>query len=290
MMLFSAILRLHALHPAIVPAAHGHKTHGAFLELVRRADPEAAAQLHDTNARKPFTTSPLRGFRVGREGDLLLRAGDEGWLRVTLAGDDYFRLFISHFTRWQSVAQLTIGAADLLVSAVLVTPGSHPWAGYTTPEDLMAQAAPDPHIRLELATPTAFSVGDGEIELSPRSDLVFDSLKRKWEKWCDAPLPAPWPERKWFWDNVVTAVDSLQRVRWRFENRVQLGMVGQFDYRIRPTDEATLRLLNGLADFAFYAGLGQKTTQGMGQVRRIARSSNSLIVEPAGDAHDHMTP
>jgi len=267
--LYSAILRLHALHDAIVPAAHGHKTHAAFLDLVQRVDPKVATEFHDNNARKPFTVSPLRGFRVGQEGDLLLRAGDEGWLRVTVAGDDYFRLFIGNFTRWQSVAQLAIGAADLLVSAVLVTPGSHAWAGYTTPEDLSAQAKPDAHVRFELATPMAYSVGDGDVELWPRPDLVFDGLKRKWEKWCDAPLPAPLPERKWFWDNVLTAPDCLQKVRWQFENRVQLGVTGQFAYRIRRADEPTLRLLNALADFAFYAGLGQKTTQGMGQVRRI---------------------
>jgi len=299
MMLFSSLLHLHALHDTVVPEAHGNKTHGAFMELMRRADPQVATWLHDKNGRKPFTASPLRGFRAERDGALRLRAGDEGWLRITLAGDEYFRLFLSRFMDWESSAQLAIGGANFAVSAVTTTPEGHSWAGYTTPEVLMAGAKRETSIAFELATPTAFSMGNNEVELSPRPDLLFDSLARKWAEWCGStPLPAALPKREWFWEHARVSDLRLRRECWRFERFMQLGTVGYVSYRIVEAEEFVLRALNTLADFAFYAGVGRKTTQGMGQVRRIVphsgsnspaaplRSASGIVTEQAGETHE----
>lgn len=267
--LFSSLLHLHTLHDAVIPEAHGHQSHAAFLALMQQADPQVAAWLHDENRRKPFTVSPLRSFRPAHSEQLRVRAGEEGWLRLTLAGDDYFRLFLGRFAEWGGAARLTIGRADFTVSAILTTPGSHPWAGYLTPQDLLEKASSESEIRLELATPTAFSMGDGEVELMPRPDLVFGGLARKWKEWCNVPLPGPLPDRTWLLEHVRTADMQLDRVRWRYEHRLQLGAVGQIAYRVFKADPVTLCTLNVLADFAFFAGLGQKTTQGMGQARRL---------------------
>jgi CRISPR-associated endoribonuclease Cas6 len=239
---------------------------------MRRADADVATWLHDKNGRKPFTASPLRGFRAERDGALRLRTGDEGWLRITLAGDEYFRLFLSRFMDWGTAARLTIGEADFAVSAVTTTPEGHPWAGYTTPEVLMAGAKRETSIAFELATPTAFSMGNDEVELSPRPDLLFDSLARKWAEWCGStPLPAALPKREWFWEHARVSDLRLRRECWRFDRYVQLGTAGYVSYRVVNADEAVLHTLNTLADFAFYAGVGRKTTQGMGQVRRTNR-------------------
>jgi CRISPR/Cas system endoribonuclease Cas6 (RAMP superfamily) len=39
-------------------------------------------------------------------------------------------------------------------------------------------------------------------------------------------------------------------------------------------DEAMARLLNLLADFAFYSGVGYKTTMGMGMVKRTGEGQS----------------
>lgn len=268
-LLFSSILRLHALHEAAVPAAHGRLAHAAFLDLIRQADPTVAEQLHNTNGRKPFTASPLSGFRrsAATEGALHLRVGDEGWLRVTLAGDDYFRLFVQRFMQIGGTPQITIGAATFAVSAIETSPTAHPWAGFTPLETLLTDAQPNPHLAFELVTPTAFSMGHNQVELWPRPDLVFGGLARKWVEWGGEPLALP--PRDQLLELLRTSDLRLMRTRWRYEARVQLGVTGFIAYRAFDVPPETLKVLNALADFVFYAGLGQKTTQGLGQARRL---------------------
>ena len=49
----------------------------------------------------------------------------------------------------------------------------------------------------------------------------------------------------------------------------QIGFVGEVTYRALNTDRYWLSLINVLADYAFFAGVGYGTTQGMGQCRRV---------------------
>ncbi|MBI1800750.1 MAG: hypothetical protein HYR71_03875 [Chloroflexi bacterium] len=130
--LYSSVLRLHAIHDGALEPTQGHHAHAAFLHIVEQVDPILSQRLHDSNARKPFTLSPLRGLPPPRRGEVCLRAGDECWLRVTLAGERMFETFIQRFMQGEVRPTLRLGEAHFAVSAVLTTPGSHAWAGYTT--------------------------------------------------------------------------------------------------------------------------------------------------------------
>lgn len=49
-----------------------------------------------------------------------------------------------------------------------------------------------------------------------------------------------------------------------------IDCVGEISYRILGDVEAiAIKQINALADYALYAGLGRKTTMGMGMVRRV---------------------
>ena len=49
-----------------------------------------------------------------------------------------------------------------------------------------------------------------------------------------------------------------------------IGVVGEISYRILGDIEPIqIKQINALADFALYAGIGRKTTMGMGMLRRI---------------------
>jgi len=50
-----------------------------------------------------------------------------------------------------------------------------------------------------------------------------------------------------------------------------IGCVGAIAFQILgEVDWLTIKQINTLSDFAFYAGVGRKTTMGMGIVRRIS--------------------
>ena len=81
--LFSSVVRLHALRDGHIPQTQGHLAHAAFHDLVGQVDADLARVLHDANARKPFTLSPLHGLPIAGEVTALV---DEV---TALYGDGY---------------------------------------------------------------------------------------------------------------------------------------------------------------------------------------------------------
>ena len=276
--LYSAIIQLRAARACVIPQTQGRFAYAAFLSLVEEADPFLAQALHDAPSNKPFTVSQLRGLPQAHDGEIRLRAGHDCWLRVTLAGDDLFQTFINGFLYGDpstgsghgSRPCIRLGEVVLDVLGVLNTPGSHPWAGYTTTEELL-QTKPQDSIAFEFAAPMSFSLGDNRVEIMPRPELLFTALHKKWGQWCGQELSPPL-SRDWLRENVLVSDWQLHSRMLRYGAQTQVGSEGRVTFRVFDGEgegpEARY-LLNVLADFAFYAGVGRKTTQGMGQVRRI---------------------
>ena len=272
-MLFSAVCTLHAVEDTTLPATHGHLGHAAFLALIDSVQPALAQALHDTPGRKPFTVSSLRGLPRPRDGRCRLLAGAGCWLRLTLLGQELFTAFMERLLTGPH-ATIRLGRARFQVSQVLTTPGSHPWAGYATAGELRAGAGTGHRIRLVFASPTAFSVGrtdDGKkrrMVVFPQPELVWASLRGSWNAFTDDEIPIEF--ERWVERNVVVReVRSWRTAMHRFRNGVQVGGRGDIIFEALDDDSVNLHTLNALADFSFYAGIGTKTTMGMGQTRRL---------------------
>lgn len=277
--LYASVIHLVAEHEVRLEKPGGQHAHAAFLELVREIDPELAARLHDTNGRKPFTTSPLMtwaqggrgetGPALGRHETVRLPVGWEGWLRVTLLDEGLFRVFIDHFLLGSARPRLRLGDAHFLVKEVLTTPGSHPWAGTVRTDELRGLLdLPAPRrLGLRLATPTAFSLGGERVSTFPSPDLVFMNLVRAWEG-LGEDHGISGPLREYVSAQVLAGAYRLHTEPFLIQNQTQLGAVGEVEYvRLDGTDHPLGRALNLLAQFAFFAGLGRKTAMGMGMVR-----------------------
>jgi CRISPR-associated endoribonuclease Cas6 len=192
--------------------------------------------------------------------------------------------------------------------------------------DLASPAAQ--HIGLEFRSPTAFS--DGQVawgkrmHLFPDPDRVFDRLARVWNEWApstlalDALLIQQYA-REW----IVVAQHELTTRLFHFDRYSQVGFTGTCLYRLMdvgrragpglapassdqrgspapgsgraPTAAgaglAPAQALHLLAEFAFYAGVGQKTAMGMGQARPLRQAgmlhSASRPVS-TGSHHQHV--
>src|SRR5690606_21910010 len=83
-------------------------------------------------------------------------------------------------------------------------------------------------------------------------------------------------------ENLIEAVEKYAEGNWRtvihhiepkaltLHNYPQLGAIGKVEYqRLADGDSPLARAFSLLADLAFYTGIGRKTTQGMGMVRRV---------------------
>lgn len=276
MKLYSSVIHLLNLHSVTIPPPGGQHAHGAFFSIVEAVDPDLSAKLHDLRGkgeRKPFTVSPVMGLpRSERKtSEVYLREGWQCWLRVTMLNEALFRTFIEYFldVRGKELPRIRLGDAHFAVSEILSTPGSHPWAGFVTLEDLQRRLdEPAPaSITLEFHSPTSFSLGQ-HYELIPYPRLVFGNLATAWKALSGEDLVAA--VEKYAEANLRLVVHRLERKPIQLQNHPQLGSVGQVEYQfIRPEDTPLARALNLLADLAFFSGVGRKTTQGMGMTRRI---------------------
>ena len=297
--LYSCVVFLTADGPAVLPATQGHHAHAAFLDMVRGVDPGLAAWLHDARGRKPFTIGPLRGLPQPRRGEIQVPAGWTCWLRFTFLAQPVFESFRSALLCGSLQPRLRLGSGWFLISEVRYGPGSHPWAGWTTAEALAARmglpgappapapAASEEHDReaaaddapvtfsFELASPTAWSLG-GErgrrVEVLPAPALFFGSLVASWNAWFGERLGRIDPTlREYVAQAVVVSRMELATRMYRYQEHLQVGTVGRITYRLLDSPRAPeARILDVLADLAFYSGVGYRTTMGMGQVRRLA--------------------
>ncbi len=265
--LVACMMRLVALEGATLERTQGHRAHALFLELMRQADPALAAMLHADGLVKPFTVAPLQ--ERGRR----LQAGDEYLVRLALLRSDLYLPFASAFLRG-APPELHVGTARFAVREVQTTPQGHPWAGVASWQELLAGGRPAETISLTFATPAAFTKsaderGNKRIGLFPEPEAVFGSLLRRWNVLAPAPMPDDLLDRL----EVLPSRYELSTAMLQFGKGPQLGFAGSCAYQVRGP-ETERRLLATLADAAFFLGVGYKTTQGMGLVRRDRRGPN----------------
>jgi CRISPR-associated endoribonuclease Cas6 len=303
--LYATVVKLVAIQDGKLPATQGRLAHAAFLDIIRAVDPELAETLHAGRGRKPFTVSPLRGLPRSQEGHIPVQRGRTAWLRFTLMGGDLFTTFTRRFlaptpTLPQSGGgsregappphgreragvgagvTISIGQITFAVGEVLTTPGSHPWAGYATPGELGGRWASTPpdqvprQIKLELASPTVFSrrsvEGMGKfMDPIPTPAMLFGSVAAVWNEHMPTPLDKG-AIRAYAEETVVVGLYNLRSKMFRYWGQPQIGATGTITYLLKDKkNRDMIRTLNTLADFAFYSGVGYKTTMGMGQVRR----------------------
>lgn len=283
--LYSLALTLQAERPATLPATSGHQAHAALLAAIREADPDLARLLHAAGPSvRPFTVSPLLGVRAGRKETVEIAPERPCTLRITLLQDALYRELMGRFLEDPGRPAIRLGEARFLITQVQTTPGSSPWAGYTTWEALLSQARADKRVTLDFLSPTAFSLGQRpwgkRFHVLPEARFVFGSLLRSWNALAPAGLALPADALGDYLENdvVILEISQLRTAMWRYPRHLQVGFLGRVSYGLKGADTALRRQLNALADFAFYAGVGYKTTMGMGQTRRVGGASNPTNV------------
>jgi CRISPR-associated endoribonuclease Cas6 len=274
-MLYSIILKLTPTCEVTIGATVGHQAHAAFLRTVRESDPALAEVLHLPNLpTRPFTVSPLLGVSRARDGEVRLSPEQDYFLRFTVLYPPIFERFMARFLHGDGRPAIRLGRARFQLSQVLNTPGSHPWAGYATWAQLVAEACPEPEIELEFTSPTAFGFGQQEwgkkIVVLPEPTLVFGNLAKSWNDLAPPPLQLDRNALRAYVEQhaVVKRMENVSTQMLRFSRSPQVGFVGRIAYGLMGDNDPARCQLNALADYAFYAGVGIKTTMGMGQVHR----------------------
>jgi len=266
--LLSLTLTLKPRDAAHVPPHLGRAAHAALLRAVDAVNPALAAQLHDDSGPKPFTCSSLLGPR--REGRLDPNAPYT--LRYTALTQDV----CSVLDNWDTRGGIELDGVmfDLSPAPSPARRGEtgQPWVARTTFEELsapwlLARAEPARRLALLFTSPTTFHSGGRSVPL-PLPELVFGSLLDKWNAF--APVALPEETRRFAAECMAVSRYDLETRSLPFkEGAIKIGMVGQVTFAATHYDRYWLSVLNLLADYALFAGVGAGVTMGMGQARRV---------------------
>lgn len=286
-MLLSLLLALTPTAAYPVLGSLGRPANAWFLEQVTRSDPQTAQALHEGSEAKPYTVSSLlddRGcpYHAGE----WLQPGQTCWLRVTSCEQHLSRLLLESVVK-KLPERLTLYKMLFRLDGWTLDPHQHSWAGQTTYQDMAQQPSPSGRgnlARLEFASPTAFRSNGVDVPL-PYPGSVFRSLWQKWNAFAPEAMRIQdaWPE---FATDclVVHELTAVNTRRWVFAEGTRgaaTGFTGTVGFSLLPKRRAGQwaeiwdgadQVLQTMASFAFFAGVGHHTTIGMGQTRRVVNS------------------
>lgn len=284
----SLILNLQPHSPIPPGYLTGKHLHALFLTLVSSVDRQLGDRLHEQKTEKAFTLSPLQvteshGPRQAGRGQT--RAKTKGprlprpliwhhahpiapqtpcWWRVSLLDDSLFGHLTPLWLNLNPDQPWHLGPADLAITSVLGTPQStQPWANFSSYAQLYEQASDrDRQVTFIFSTPTTFRQGNYDSAL-PTRECVFNSLLNRWNRYSGIPFSEPFLDFLFpSYFDIHTELVNHPDGRWA-------GCIGTLAFRILGDASPTvIKQINTLADFALYAGVGRKTTMGMGMGRR----------------------
>src|SRR5260370_16844350 len=266
-LMHSVVLELCPENDSNIPTMVSHQTHALVLNLVRQFNSGLSARLDDEPGYRPFTVSLLRGLAFSR-GHVMLRRSRPCYLRITLFdGDSLWQQLCTHFLE-TGLVYVQLGDIVLRLIRILSTPDNDQTGWVSSTEWRTLFTLPTRRsITLHFASPTAFSWGDRHFVLFPEPFLLWEGLLHVWNRYAPACYKV---ERQGLRNclllNVRLTKSSLPTMTLQYPKYAQKGFVGTCSYVIQGSNSFA-SLLTTLAAFAYYAGIGYKTTMGMGQVR-----------------------
>ena len=294
--LHAIVINLFAQEAGTLPGTVGELAHAAFYAAIDAVDPALAAQIHDAQERKAFSLSPLYGYwqspetgrhsssAPAREGRIYVSAGQPGWLRLGLLDEELFAVFMQHILYsgiTGGAAGIRLGRIPFTITEALGAPRPegprHPWVGYTTVEELAALMETPERWVVDFASPTAIRWGEADnkarrVEIFPLPRPAIASLRTRWDRLTGQSWGLAFEE--WVERNIaVGRVWNWATEPFRYQKQTYVGGVGKLEYRVLDgRNRANVAHFNRLLHLGFYAGVGYKTTHGLGQMRVVEAS------------------
>ena len=239
-----------------------------LLSLLHSRWPETSRQLHEDGSVKPFTLSPVMVTEGRNRQRSRLGPGTLVSIRITCLAEELMERLIDTVIRLSASTTVTIGDAPFHLNALVTTAGVRHGCRMSTFHQLVEEAKPVEQFSLRFASPTTFRSGGQRNVVFPSPRLVFNSLLGRWNQYSPESLKLSLPNP----DDLVTPQTYKLSTRVvDFGSYQERGFVGTCQYALLPNaDDDLIKTFAILSEFAYFAGVGAKTTMGMGQCWRIA--------------------
>ena len=257
--MISSLVLCEALSDGHVPVSNGYLL---FSALTRRLSEFGGPELlHGAPGFKGVALSALTLEFFWRtlyyswgKGVLQLRKGDALAFRIAFLED----ALLDSFAQAVAGSSLTLGGAPIGVRKVS-RPGENAMSRRTD-EGALRESPPCGGVDVTFLSPTGFKSGSVQ-NILPAPELWFHSLAARWKTAYGESLIEDTLENTFVADYSLRSAAVVLK-----DNLVFRGCVGRVRYVWKNERMAVRKALACLTAFAFFCGVGYKTTQGMGQV------------------------
>jgi CRISPR-associated endoribonuclease Cas6 len=264
-MIGSLLIRLKFQEKIKIPGNGGENLYSLFLNILNKENKNLAKEIHDLKSEKPITVSPfLKGAKFSN-GYSFISPEEHVTFRITYLKEELLEPIIKGFISLSAKREpMELGNGKILIEKVDMQ--KSPQANFTSFEEILSKAKDDKTIALEFSSPTSFR-SRGEQKLFPLPELVFSSLLKKWNAFSEIKIP----------QEIEKEFKKIRVTRFRLKTELVnfskykiIGFIGKVIYELPETiNKENKKIINALSDFAFYSGIGYKTTMGLGQTRRV---------------------
>lgn len=266
-------------HDFRLPSQHfGRQIQGWFFDTLKRIDPNLADRMHAPNVPPAYTLSTPFISRRGDNGNHG-KPSNLSFLRLTILDDAVVEFFQFEFLP-QIQNHIQVLWMDFLVGGYIYRRNLNQLAGfmpYALLSDEYANRAAR-KVKLNFVSPTVFRSGEMDIPL-PDPIRVYSGLYHSWNAFApeEINIATDWLD---FAEKalVVNRIYQIKTERLPFAGGLRgaaTGFVGEIDYSLLPArklpqhlqvDYAKNKMIfSVLSAYAFYCGVGARTTIGMGQ-------------------------
>jgi CRISPR-associated endoribonuclease Cas6 len=268
--IISVVVTVRALKPAILPAHLGRAIQSVFYRWIDSVDSSLSSQWHDADGPKPYACSALVGGRRECAATRAVTPDLPCWFRLCGLSEAVTSALIE--VTKAVPESVEIDGSVFQVESVTTDHAIHPWAGTARYDalaapHLLAGSRADKRLDMEFLTPVTFKSRERTMPI-PLPELVFGSLMDRWNAFSSVSVSNGVRE---FCEQSV----GINRFELRSagvpmtEGGLQIGAVGTVGYTALRYDRYWLAVLNLLAQYAFFAGVGKGVTTGMGQTQPI---------------------
>ena len=263
----SVVLRIKAKQSGKYRLYPGKMIYSAFLKAIEEVNSAVSELQHSETALKAFTISNI----INMDKDQKIEEGKNYFIRVTILDKNLFSVFASAmFKKRVFQKDILIGDIEYRVMDIYFTEEKHQMARSFDEEKELEKKEVKREIELLFMSPTFFKSGDKFIrELDLK--IMYRGLLKKYNKYSDYEMNEKMMEEV---NRIEILEKEIKTRKVKMKNGYFIGFVGKVRLRFNQEREDVVKAFNVLNEFAYYSGVGAKTTMGFGQIK-VERYGNT---------------
>lgn len=238
---------------------NGIYVNALFYKLIREANPELSAYIHEKDEMKPFNISCVFKDKINRASDTIERGGTYS-IRISILNHDKLFMTINEILQRYINKKM-----NFTVSGVDFQPVHIILKNCETVDDIAKNGdKPIKNFEIYFNSPTAFRM-KGINYLFPDPSKVVKSLGEKWNAFSGTEHEIDEEVMLQISEKIYAVSHDIKTRICTMKGYKLVGFVGKCAYEAKDIPLELNEKLKCLLRLAKYSGIGYKTTMGMGQ-------------------------